>query len=101
MTALGVAVDSAPGTWRMRAGFARACTRPECADSFVIDARSALDAARAARPRPGTPSALATDMPNDHYQLGELLGRGGMGQVHIARHRSGREVAVKRVRNTL
>jgi serine/threonine protein kinase len=40
-------------------------------------------------------------MPNDYYQIGELLGRGGMGQVHIARHRSGRVVAVKRVRNTL
>jgi serine/threonine protein kinase len=40
-------------------------------------------------------------MPNAHYQLGELLGQGGMGQVHAARHRSGRVVAVKRVRNTL
>lgn len=40
-------------------------------------------------------------MPNDEYLLGELLGRGGMGQVHLARHRSGRVVAVKRVRNTL
>jgi serine/threonine protein kinase len=40
-------------------------------------------------------------MPNDQYKLGELLGRGGMGQVHIARHRSGRVVAIKRVRNTL
>ncbi|TMQ21491.1 MAG: hypothetical protein E6J91_02615 [Deltaproteobacteria bacterium] len=40
-------------------------------------------------------------MLNDQYQLGELLGRGGMGQVHAARHRSGRLVAVKRVRNTL
>jgi serine/threonine protein kinase len=40
-------------------------------------------------------------MANDHYDLGELLGRGGMGQVHVARSRSGREVAVKRVRNTL
>lgn len=40
-------------------------------------------------------------MPNDDYQLGELLGCGGMGQVHSARHRSGRLVAIKRVRNTL
>src|SRR5215471_11565561 len=40
-------------------------------------------------------------MPTDQYQLGELLGSGGMGQVHAARHRSGRLVAVKRVRNTL
>ena len=37
----------------------------------------------------------------DQYQLGELLGQGGMGQVHAARHRSGRAVVIKRVRNTL
>jgi serine/threonine-protein kinase len=36
-----------------------------------------------------------------YYQLGELLGQGGMGQVHAARHRSGRAVVIKRVRNTL
>ncbi|MEO8704686.1 MAG: serine/threonine-protein kinase [Kofleriaceae bacterium] len=33
--------------------------------------------------------------------MGALLGRGGMGQVHIARHKSGRLVAIKRVRKTL
>jgi len=53
------------------------------------------------RARPGTPPALVAVMPNDQYQLGALLGRGGMGQVHVARHRSGRVVAIKRVRNTL
>ncbi|MBX3160978.1 MAG: serine/threonine protein kinase [Deltaproteobacteria bacterium] len=35
------------------------------------------------------------------YLLGELLGRGGMGQVHAARDREGRNLAVKRLRNTL
>jgi serine/threonine protein kinase len=49
----------------------------------------------------GTPGAVHPIMLDGHYQLGELLGQGGMGQVHIARHRSGRVVAVKRVRNTL
>jgi serine/threonine protein kinase len=37
----------------------------------------------------------------DRYQMGDLLGRGGMGQVHMARHRSGHLVAIKRVRDTL
>ncbi|HLL24011.1 MAG TPA: serine/threonine-protein kinase [Kofleriaceae bacterium] len=35
------------------------------------------------------------------YELGDVVGRGGMGQVHIARHRAGHLVVVKRVRNTL
>ena len=35
------------------------------------------------------------------YLLGELLGRGGMGQVHSARDRYGKAVVVKRLRNTL
>ncbi|MFT3694071.1 MAG: serine/threonine-protein kinase [Kofleriaceae bacterium] len=33
--------------------------------------------------------------------MGGLLGRGGMGEVRIARHTSGRIVAIKRVRKTL
>lgn len=38
---------------------------------------------------------------NGGYVLGALLGRGGMGQVHAARHASGRRVVVKRLRDTL
>lgn len=37
----------------------------------------------------------------NRYEVGDLLGRGGMGQVHMARHRSGHLVAIKRVRDTL
>jgi serine/threonine protein kinase len=37
----------------------------------------------------------------DDYQLGDLLGRGGMGEVRMARHTSGRVVAIKTVRRTL
>lgn len=35
------------------------------------------------------------------YVLGDLLASGGMGQVHAARHASGRQVVIKRVRDTL
>jgi serine/threonine protein kinase len=52
------------------------------------------------RHRIGMPSASSRPMLG-YYQLGELLGQGGMGQVHAARHRSGRAVVIKRVRNTL
>jgi len=37
----------------------------------------------------------------DDYEVGGLLGRGGMGEVHLARHSSGRIVAIKHVRKTL
>lgn len=37
----------------------------------------------------------------NRYEVGDLLGRGGMGQVHLGRHRSGHLVAIKRVRDTL
>jgi len=33
--------------------------------------------------------------------MGDLLGRGGMGEVHLARDRTGRLVAIKKVRKTL
>ena len=37
-----------------------------------------------------------------NYEVGEVLGRGGMGEIRIARHQtSGRIVAIKKVRNTL
>jgi len=35
-----------------------------------------------------------------HYQLGELLGQGGIGQLPAARRRSGRAVVIKCMRNT-
>jgi serine/threonine protein kinase len=37
----------------------------------------------------------------DNYEVGEVLGRGGMGEIRIARHTSGRIVAIKKVRKTL
>ncbi|HEV7554176.1 MAG TPA: serine/threonine-protein kinase [Kofleriaceae bacterium] len=37
----------------------------------------------------------------DDYEVGDLLGRGGMGEVHIAQHKTGRIVAIKRVHETL
>lgn len=37
----------------------------------------------------------------DRYEVGDLLGRGGMGEVHVARHRAGHLVAIKQVRKTL
>ncbi len=37
----------------------------------------------------------------DDYELGDLLGRGGMGEVRMARHTSGRLVAIKTMRKTL
>jgi tRNA A-37 threonylcarbamoyl transferase component Bud32 len=47
----------------------------------------------------GTRDAGFVDM--DDYDVGELLGRGGMGEIRIARHTSGRIVAIKKVRKTL
>jgi serine/threonine-protein kinase len=41
------------------------------------------------------------ETPSGGYVIGALLGRGGMGQVHAARHASGRRVVVKRLRDTL
>jgi hypothetical protein len=44
-------------------------------------------------------AAFAT-LPDPGYQLGEVIGRGGMGEVVVARdQRIGREVAVKRIRS--
>jgi len=46
----------------------------------------------------GTSTIVA--LPDPGYQLGELIGRGGMGEVVVAQdQRIGREVAVKRIRS--
>ncbi len=49
---------------------------------------------------PSWGSSAAASLPEPGYQLGELIGRGGMGEV-VAAHdqRIGREVAVKRIRS--
>src|SRR3954467_1599549 len=45
------------------------------------------------------PSAFAA-LPDPGYQIGELIGRGGMGEVVVAQdQRIGREVAIKRIRS--
>ncbi len=44
---------------------------------------------------------MTADSRDGDYELGDLLGRGGMGRVFHARHRSGRQVVVKRLRLTL
>lgn len=55
-----------------------------------------------ARIRAGTGPAVSGDVGTDgNYEVGGLLGRGGMGEVRLARHRSGRLVAIKHVRKTL
>src|SRR5688572_8958380 len=50
-------------------------------------------------PRGRLPTAPALELPAPGYQIGELIGRGGMGEVMIAQdQRIGREVAIKRMR---
>jgi eukaryotic-like serine/threonine-protein kinase len=54
----------------------------------------------------GTPAAFSWIMAqietgNGEYVIGALVGRGGMGQVHVTRDASGRRVVVKRLRDTL
>lgn len=56
---------------------------------------------RAITPVMGTRRAHTVTMDDEEYRIGELLGRGGMGNVFAARHRSGRSVVVKRIRDTL
>src|SRR5262245_48499651 len=49
---------------------------------------------------PSWGSSPFASLPAPGYQLGELIGRGGMGEVVVAQdQRIGREVAVKRIRS--
>jgi len=49
---------------------------------------------------PSWGSTTFAALPDPGYQLGELIGRGGMGEVMVAQdQRIGREVAVKRIRS--
>ncbi|HEY4060068.1 MAG TPA: bifunctional serine/threonine protein kinase/MFS transporter [Kofleriaceae bacterium] len=50
-------------------------------------------------PRRNTPIPFGAHQPPPHYKIGELIGRGGMGEVIAAQDEHiGREVAIKRMR---
>src|SRR3954470_21608955 len=69
------------------------------AATLVPSNLSTIDHSKSSSIVPSWGTTTYVSLPDPGYQIGELIGRGGMGEVVVAQdQRIGREVAVKRIR---